>query len=134
MRSCPANHSEFNLNRPTYNTGVSELGKRIGIIDNYKKTRTAASSYIDFLKTSSSFFHLKNNRPDIQFKPINTNAAQQDLIQVRKRNGESYLATLQGKKLMLIKQIKQLPLMEIQHTVLIKVILQIEHLDKVHYL
>lgn len=106
---CPSNHSEFSLYRPNYNTGVSKLGERIGVIDNYKKTGTSSSSYTDFLKSSNVFLHLRENRPDVQFRPQDVNAPEQHLIQIKKRTppnlplngrrGVSYLATLQGRRI-----------------------------------
>lgn len=104
---CPSNHSEFSLYRPNYNTGVSKLGERIGVIDNYKKIGTSSSSRTDFLKSSTVFMHLRDNRPDVQYRPQDINASKQQLIQIKKRTpphfplngrrGESYLSTLQGK-------------------------------------
>ena len=106
--TCPANHQNSTFFRPLYQTGVDKLGKRIGTIDNYNKSRTRASSYTQLLKTTTVFNHLKNNRPDNPFRPQNPDATVQHLMQIRKRNGTGYLATREGKDFNFDKEAKKI--------------------------
>ena len=64
---CPSNYSEFNINRPLFNTRVTKLGKRIGTIDNYRKTRQRSGFYTQLLKSTTVWNHLKNARPETQY-------------------------------------------------------------------
>ena len=103
------NHQNSTFFRPRFNSGVDKLGKRIGTIDNYNKTRTKSSSYTQLLKTTTVFNHL-NNRPDNPFLQ-NPDASTQHLMQIRKRNGEGYLATREGKTIEFDKSSKKYILM-----------------------
>jgi len=94
---CPSNYSEFNINRPLFNTRVTKLGKRIGTIDNYRKTRQRSGFYTQLLKSTTVWNHLKNARPETQF-PYNPDSPTLTLFQIRRKNGEAYLGTKEGRK------------------------------------